>query len=161
MNSVAQRLDRLVGFVLGVHACHLDAICISTSVWHASRRPGCMPGALALLTSASSVSVSPRSIDLERLGQRDVVVVIRLRCVVFCPTIREIACLMRARSVVNGVAGARRRRSRRRRCDRTGCSRSMKALAALAIAIAPPKRMFGWSIAITISRPPIEFSLVL
>ena len=67
---------------------------------------------------------------------------------------------MRARSVVNGVAGApvpipaTAMRS-------AGCRRSTKALAALAIAIAPPKRMFGWSIAITISRPPIEFSLVL
>ena len=37
----------------------------------------------------------------------------------------------------------------------------MNALAAFVIAIAPPNRMFGWSTAMTIRRPPVELSLVL
>ena len=42
-----------------------------------------------------------------------------------------------------------------------GARRSMNALAALAIASAPPNLMFGWSMAMTIRRPPVALSLVL
>ena len=58
---------------------------------------------------------------------------IRRSACVFCPTIRAIACLTRARSAVNGVAGAPTPMpATATRSD--GSRRSMKALAALAIA---------------------------
>ena len=65
-----------------------------------------------------------------------------VRPLCFCPTIRASACLIRARSAVNGVDGAPTPNpATATRSD--GASRSMNALAALLIAIAPPNRMFG------------------
>ena len=105
----------------------------------------------------SSTPLSPRSIPI---ASTIAMLCVVLNSGVFWPTIREIACLTRARSDVKAVAGAPKPMpATATRSD--GVSLSMNALAALLIAIAPPKRMFGWSTAITIRRPPVALSLVL
>ena len=84
-------------------------------------------------------------------------VVIPVRPASFCPAIRPIVCLTRARSAVNDVAGAPVPKLATAMRS-AGTSRSMNALAARAMPIAPPNRMFGSSTAMTISRPAVAFS---
>ena len=133
-------------------SCAIERASISTCVRHASIVAGDVPLPWhSRLSTPSSVDRSPRSMACASMSAmlcpRSTG---RLAC--FWPAIREIACLMRARSAVKVVEGAPvPKPATATRSD--GDSRSTNAFAAFPMACAPPKRMFGSSTASTMSRP--------
>ena len=127
VNSAVSACDRLVPVLVGV-ARHRRAPPFRPRPGTPPARRAAQSGGIRARCTASSIA-RIAVLDRERLDERDVV----RRCIiggVFCPTIRAIACLIRARSAVNGVDGAPRPMpATATRSD--GASRSMNALAAL------------------------------